>query len=306
MASHEFDLIDWIARQQPLSPQPLRVGIGDDAAVWRLSDGSELLLATDMLMEGTHFTFPPAEPAQVGHKALAVNLSDIAAMAGIPETALVSAAFPRSRGDEFAREVMSGLMHTAERFGVAVVGGDTNVWDGPLVINVAITGCTTPRGAILRSGAKPGDALFVTGPLGGSLAGKHLTFEPRVRESLRLAESIPLHAMIDLSDGLGSDVRHLLRAGNCGCVLFSDRIPIATAALVTHDERTPLERALFDGEDFELLFAVAPDDAERLLAQGEIPLHRIGEITSTPGECLLQHPDGARRPISDAGWKHEF
>lgn len=306
MAGNEFDFIDWVTQHVTDPPGELQVGIGDDAAVWTTPEGSTLLLATDLLMEGTHFRFDSATPRQVGHKALAVNLSDIAAMAGIPQTALVSLALPRSPGEALAHELMSGLLATAQRYDVSLIGGDTNVWDGPLVVNVAVTGTATERGPVLRTGAIPGDVLFVTGPLGGSLGGRHFSFEPRVREALTLHRLVDLHAMIDLSDGLGSDLRHLLRAGRCGAVLQEAEIPISDAARSATGGRSPFERALFDGEDFELLLAVSGADAETLQRQPDVHLFRIGEITDRPGELVLESPAGARRIIEDAGWKHHF
>lgn len=306
MAGNEFDFIEWVAQHASARPGELRVGIGDDAAVWTTPEGTTLLLATDLLMEGTHFTFDTATPQQIGHKSLAVNLSDIAAMAGIPQTALVSVALPRGEGESLGHDLMSGFLATAERYGVSLIGGDTNVWDGPLVVNVAVTGIATARGPVLRKGALPGDALLVTGPLGGSLGGRHFTFEPRVHEALALHELADLHAMIDLSDGLGSDLRHLLDAGKCGAVLQEADIPVSEAARSAVGGRTPLERALFDGEDFELLLAVSREDAGKLQRQDAVPVFRIGEITDRPGELLVETPAGIRRSIDDAGWKHCF
>src|SRR5262249_15454716 len=139
-------------------------------------------------------------------------------------------------------------------------------WDGPLVISVTILGEATPRGAVRRSGARPGDWLLVTGPLGGSINGKHLDFMPRVREALQLHELADLHAMIDISDRLAADLAHICEERRCGAVLRSADIPISHAAQQMSDNLTPLEHALGDGEDFELIFAVSPEDAQRLLA----------------------------------------
>jgi thiamine-monophosphate kinase len=313
MSGHEFDLIHWISRQPVRHRLDVTVGIGDDAAVVTQPDGSQLLFATDLLMEGTHF-LPTAAPEQIGHKALAVNLSDIAAMAGIPETALVSVALPRSAGrykfppsaEEFARRLMAGVLKTADDFGVNVIGGDTNIWDGPLVINVAVNGRATARGPVLRTGARPGDVLFVTGPLGGSLNGRHLTFTPRVREALRIHELVEIRAMLDLSDGLSSDVRHMLTGSGLGVVIREPDVPIHEDAASPTDDRTPFEHALTDGEDFELLFAVAPVDAKTLMEQTDISVYSIGEFTDRAGECLVQTAGGPTIPLPDGGWKHRF
>src|SRR5262249_21538661 len=151
-----------------------------------------------------------------------------------------------------------GLRHVADAFDTVIVGGDTNSWGGPLVISVTLLGEATERGPVRRAGAKPGDWLLVTGPLGGSILGKHLDFTPRVREALQLHQFADLHAMIDISDGLAADVDHLCSESRCGAVLRAEAIPISEAARSIHDGRSPLDHALSDGEDFELVFALPP------------------------------------------------
>src|SRR5262249_23631477 len=148
----------------------------------------------------------------------------------------------------------------ADLFQTALAGGDTNSWDGPLVISVTIVGEATGRGPVTRAGARPGDWLLVTGPLGGSILGKHLDFTPRVREAIQLHQAVELHAMIDISDGLAADVHHICEESRCGAILFAEAIPISPEAAKLQDGRPPLEHALSDGEDFELAFAVSPDD----------------------------------------------
>src|SRR5262249_1696172 len=150
-------------------------------------------------------------------------------------------------------ELYLGLREVADAFDTAVVGGDTNSWNGPLVINVTLLGESTPRGPVRRAGARVGDWLMVTGPLGGSILGKHLDFTPRVREALRLHELVSLHAMIDVSDGLAADVGHLCDESNCGAVLRAEGIPLTPEASQIADGRSPLEHGLGDGEDFELV-----------------------------------------------------
>jgi thiamine-monophosphate kinase len=301
---NELALIDWI-RQQARSAPGLQLGIGDDAAVWQVSD-KQLLLTTDVLMENVDFRCDEAPAKLIGRKAMAVNLSDIAAMAGEPLTALVGVALPRSRRFEFARELHHGLQSLADEFHVAIIGGDTNIWDGPLVISVTVIGEATDRGPVLRSGAKPGDWILVTGPLGGSIIGKHLTFTPRVREALELHRAVDLHAMIDLSDGLSADLYHILDESHVGATLFADAIPISDAARQMTDDRTPLDHALSDGEDFELLFTVNRDDGQKLLADhSAIPVFHIGEIETTAGG-RQRHPDGSVTPLPRVGWVHSF
>ena len=217
-----------------------------------------------------------------------------------------SVALPKSQGFEFARELHAGMQTMADEFGVTIIGGDTNTWDQPLVVTVTLIGEVTEQGPVRRSGAKPGDWLFVTGPLGGSIRGKHLSFTPRVREALALHQDVDLHAMIDLSDGLSADLYHLLDESGVGATLFADMIPITEAAHQIADGRSPLEHALSDGEDFELLFSVPVDDGRKLVA-GEcaVPTIHIGQVESAPGG-RLQMSDGAIVDLPRAGWEHSF
>ena len=301
----EFNLIDWI-RHRVADRDPVTLGIGDDAAALRVAGDRELLVATDMLMEGVHFTFPPATPQLAGRKALAVNLSDIAAMAGRATAAFVSVALPIDRGFEFAKDIHAGLLDLADEYGIVLAGGDTNSWQGPLVINVAVIGEPLGSHPVTRSGARPGDWLFVTGSLGGSLAGRHLTFTPRLREVSRLTELVDLHAMLDISDGLAADLHHILKQSRVGAILDTDRIPVSAAATqqATAD-RSTLDRALSDGEDFELLFAVSPADGQRLESfwRDETPVTRIGQVTVEPG-CWLKDRAGQLISLPPLGWTH--
>ncbi|QDT89181.1 thiamine-phosphate kinase [Gimesia algae] len=305
-AFHEFELIEWIRSQTGMSHTDL-LGIGDDTAILQPPVDSELLLATDMLMEGAHFTFPPATPDLAGRKALAVNLSDIAAMGGTPHSALVSLALPRSRGPEFAKSVMQGIMELAAEFQTQLAGGDTNSWDGPLVINVAIIGTADQSHSIKRSGAQPGDWIFVTGALGGSLESHHLTFQPRVREAVTLRETVTIKSMIDVSDGLASDLQHILTESGVGAMIQSNQIPISQHVSPESTDAERLQQALSDGEDFELLFTVSAEEGQRLrdLNPLSIPLTHIGEITAEQG-AKLQHPDDSTTPLESTGWKHQF
>jgi thiamine-monophosphate kinase len=242
----EFDHIRWL-RRQIASADGVRVGIGDDCAVLA-PPNQATLITTDMLLDGSHFRLAEIGPRRVGRKALAVNLSDIAAMGGRPTTAVVSLGLPREGANAIAEEVFHGLKSLADEFGVALVGGDTNTWDGPFVISITLLGEPGPHGPILRSGAKPGDWLLVTGPLGGSILGKHLDFTPRVREGLALQDHARPHAMIDISDGLAADVGHLAEESGRGFVLFAERIPVSDAAQSLNDGVAPLQHALGDGE----------------------------------------------------------
>jgi thiamine-monophosphate kinase len=303
----EFGLIDRIRRRAPKGGRT-SLGIGDDCAALEVTAGVELLVTTDMLMEGSHFRLDQATPAEVGYKSLAVSLSDVAAMAGVPRAAVVAVALRRDRATELAQGFLDGMLPLAGRFGVDLIGGDTNAWDGPFVVSVTLLGEATPRGAVRRAGARPGDLVYVTGPLGGSLLGRHLRPEPRVAEALALHEVADLHAMIDLSDGLSSDLRHILdESGGLGATLDAGAIPIHAdaVAMSARDGRPALDHALHDGEDFELCLVVDPSAAARLDAQpvSSIRLRRIGAIEAEPG-LRLRSGDGQVRPLAPGGFDH--
>lgn len=302
----EFSLIDWIDKRSPGDPQVL-LGIGDDAALLRVQPDMARLATMDTLMQGVHFTIPPASPRQVGHKALAVNLSDIAAMAGRPRAALVSLVLPRENGIPLAQEVHTGIQSLATAHDVVIAGGDTNTWNGPLVVSLTVLGEVDAHRVVRRDGARAGDWIMVTGALGGSGSGKHLAFQPRVPEALILNEQVSLHAMIDISDGLAADLHHVLRHSGVGAVVDVTSIPISRAAVECGDGQTPLEHALCDGEDFELLFTLSPADGRKLLEQPPFAtrLSKIGEITAAAG-CHLRTAEGRLEALPPRGWQHGF
>lgn len=294
----EFTFIDWIRGRTPASDRVL-IGPGDDCAA--LTPGNApLLITTDMLMDGTDFVLADVGAHRVGRKAMAVNLSDIAAMAGRPVGVVVSVALPilppptlRGRGQNLAQELYLGLREMADAFGVPIVGGDTNSWAGPLVISVTAFG--EAERPVRRNGAKPGDWLFVTGPLGGSIRGHHLDFTPRIREALALRDAVELHAMIDVSDGLSADLHHILEESRCGAVLVAEAIPV--------NEGVTLANALGDGEDFELVFAVSPAEGEKLLRAPPVPVWKIGECVAS-GYWIEEQKN--RRPLVPTGWVHQL
>lgn len=306
----EFELIRWLrARGAGPESSRLKTGVGDDCAVFDFPQPSEALLTVDMLTEGVDFLLNEASPEQIGRKALAVSLSDIAAMAGRPLAALVAVALPKQGGFELAQRLAAGWLPLAREFDTAIIGGDTNSWNGPLVISTMVLGETTGSRAVLRSGARPGDAIFVTGSFGGSRLRKQFEFVPRVQEAQRLHREVELHALIDVSDGLVADLGHILDESQVGAIVEAQAIPLSPdiAAAATTGARTPLECALGDGEDFELIFTVSPDDALRLqsVALFETPLTKIGEITADPSR-QLRLPDGRLTPLRVSGWEHSF
>lgn len=303
--SHEFDLIASI-RKLARSNEHVIVGIGDDAAVLR-GGSSDTLVATDMLMEGVHFIVDQTTPELIGRKALAVNLSDIAAMAGTPTAAFVSVALPRRYGSEFAKRCMQGILRLADEHRVALAGGDTNIWEGPFVINVTVMGIAGPWGAVLRSGARPGDAILVSGPLGGSLAGRHHSFEPRLELARHIAHKVPVHAMIDISDGLVSDLGHILDESGVGAEVELELVPIHSDVDAALSKAERLQHALSDGEDFELLLCMSESNAKTLAADWpfDVALTRVGRITPCPG-CWSIDANGQRAAFTKTGWEHRW
>lgn len=300
----EFRLIECVRERARAHPS-VSIGIGDDAALVRASSAAGLLVTTDMLMDGVDFVVGSTPAELIGRKCLAVNLSDIAAMAGRPVAAVISLALPRHHGRVLAEQLYRGICALADEFEVGLAGGDTNTWDGPLVASITVLGEPPDGGPVLRNGARPGDWLLVTGPLGGSLGGRHLTFEPRLRAAARLQSLVNLHAMLDLSDGLASDVRHLAHESNVGVVIDASAVPIHADVDPTLRPEERLAHALGDGEDFELLLAVSPDDGARLLSEtcDDIKVFHVGECVAGR-DCLLRDADGTLRPLPQAGWEH--
>jgi thiamine-monophosphate kinase len=306
----EAELIALLRKR--IGPHPLvRVGIGDDAAVLRLGRAEECVMTVDLLMDGVDFLLAEIDPRRAGRKALAVNLSDLAAMASRPLAGVVALALPRTGGMELAAALYEGMLPLAEQHGLAIAGGDTNSWDAPLAVSVTLVGAVTSRGPLLRSGARPGDRIVVTGTFGGSILGRHLDFEPRVQEALFLAERFDVHAGIDVSDGLAIDLARLCQESGCGAVVEAARVPVHAdarrLAASLADGSTPLDHALGDGEDFELLLAVPPEEAERMAAEQPLaaPLAAIGRFVAEPGLWQLD-ADGRRAPLAPRGYQHRF
>jgi thiamine-monophosphate kinase len=226
----EHELIRWLIGRTSRHPQ-VPMGIGDDAALLQFTQGAQTVATTDMLMDGVDFVLGSDAPHRIGRKALAVNLSDLAAMAAKPVAALVSLAIPRSGvagggSLALAQQLYEGILPLAEEFGVALAGGDTNVWEGPLVLSITALGEVAPGKAFLRSGGKPGDELLVTGSLGGSRLAKQFDFTPRIREALQLGQIAAVHAAQDVSDGLLLDLSRLAAASGCGAELQLAQIPV--------------------------------------------------------------------------------
>lgn len=308
----ETDFVAWLLARIPSDPR-LEVPAGDDAAVLRPPALRRTVVTVDMLTEGTDFVLgPDCPPHAIGHKALAVSLSDLAAMGARPEAAVVAVALPRHRGDALGRGIQEGVAATAAAFGVALAGGDTNAWDGPLVISTTALGSVPPGAAWRRDGARPGDLIVVTGAFGGSILGRHLAVTPRVREAQAIAMRFPVHAAIDCSDGLTLDLARMMTASGVRGIVRLGDVPIHADAcrLSERDGVSPLEHALADGEDFELILAMPAEHARAMVAGGrapplDLPITVIGVVEAGSG-LVAEAPDGGRSPLEPRGYVHEF
>ena len=301
----ELEFIEWLRSRLP-DASGIALGLRDDAAILTPPPGKQLVVTTDALVDGTHFDTKTTSLELIGRKSLAVNLSDLAAMAAEPVAAFVSVVAPRDGADgeppqRLLQSAFAGILALAEEFDVAIAGGDTNLGEAPLTISITLLGNVDHGKAWLRRGAHPGDVLVVTGPLGGSIAGHHLTFTPRVREALAIAQSCDVHAAIDISDGLLLDLSRVCQASGVGAELDAKAIPISEAAcqLADGNEQAALERALSDGEDFELLIAIAPQSANVGAEQGLIA---IGRVTEEPG--LWLRDANTRKEVAALGYQH--
>jgi thiamine-monophosphate kinase len=300
----ERSLIDYL-RSRAAPHAAVVVGIGHDAAVVRAPGGEAMALKSDQTIEDVHFTRGEAPLGLVGRKALARVLSDLGAIGARPLAALCSAALPADLDEAAARALFDGLLALAEEHGVALVGGDLARSPRGIALDVAALGAMEGRAPMLRSGARPGDALVVTGPLGGSRAGHHLRFDPRWREGVALARSGLVHACIDLSDGLARDLRQLAAESRTGARIDAAKLPrrrLFGGALAT------VEQALQDGEDYELLFAAPRAALPELTALPElknVTLTAIGEVVAG-GELTLAGEMGGVAPLPTGGFEHRL
>ncbi|HEY7086445.1 MAG TPA: thiamine-phosphate kinase [Tepidisphaeraceae bacterium] len=289
----EFDFISWVRGQQKAS-EMVQLPAGDDLAVVKWKPEDLLLVGTDQVLDGVHFDSKVHSPDLIGRKVMNRNLSDCAAMACLPLAAVATVALPRGTSLEYAKQLYLGMKQAGEAFGCEIVGGDTASWDGKLVVTISILGRSAGIKPVTRKGAKPEDGIYVTGPLGGSLVGRHMTFAPRVKEGIALGRA-GVHAMIDISDGLSRDLKHICEESGVGAVVEARCVPIHEDARKIQDGRAPLEHALHDGEDHELLFTDSRAHPDWI---------RIGEITADTGIFLEQ--DGKRTPLDPKGWEHRF
>ena len=307
----ENELLAWFAANARRHAH-VPMGIGDDMAgvvIQGHGDGSGgvlALLKIDQALDRVHFDLREHTLRQAGLKAVNRCLSDCAAMACRPRAILIAVAFPQGASTEMGQELFLGCESAAGAFECPVVGGDTAVWDQRLAITVAAMG-ESPAAPVRRSGAVVGDAIVVTGRVGGSILGRHLTFTPRIAEAQAIHQVAAIHAMMDLSDGLAQDLPRLLAASGVGAVVEASRIPIHPDAhtLARTDGQTALAHALADGEDYELLLTLAPADIARIQALGlAVEFTVIGTVTAQR-ELWLQDEHGTLQSWPRGGWEYE-
>ena len=335
MFQSETEFVRWLGRFRRGEDRSVTLGIGDDAALVLPTPGRELVLTTDLSIEGVHFTRALHPSRSVGHRSLARSLSDIAAMGGVPRYALVSLAISSQVTRAWVEGFYAGLASLAKRFQVSLIGGDTAVVSGSVTIDVMAAGQVEQGRALVRSGARPGDQICVSGTLGQSALGlallrrglhasqfrkgtqtlaltragrqairAHLYPEPQCALGRLLSKKRIASAAMDLSDGLSQDLARLCEASGVGATIWAKRVPTPETRTVPGSPLKALNLALHGGEDYQLLFTVPPRRAPRIRGRfQDVPLHRIGEINATK-KLVLVGMDGKERPLEPQGYDH--
>lgn len=322
----EFDLIDRFRSRLKFRSPRIKIGIGDDCAVYSGLAGKYQLISTDALIENVHFKLSNTQPELLGRKALSVNISDIAAMGGTPHLALVTLGIPKTLPVEFLDELYKGINEVCHEHKIEIAGGDTTASPRHLLINITIVGEVSKNQLATRSGARPGDKIFVTGNPGESALGlkllksprrqwkgdkkfqkkmiqAHLDPVPRLTESRKLVNSkAGITSMIDISDGLAQDLLHICKAGNVGAVLREEMLPISPEleSLTSLNKLKTMEYILSGGEDYELLFTLKPEDVRKITSlfnDAKTPVTLIGEITDHPQKVVLLGNDGKTKSL---------
>jgi len=334
----EFGLIARLRQRVERPDNRVLVGIGDDAAVIKTAPGELLLLTTDVLVEGVHFDRRIAGFWHIGWRAMAANVSDIAAMGGLPGHALVSICLPETVGIEDVDRIYQGMQAVADEYSFGIVGGDTVSSPRGMVLSICLTGEAAEGDLMLRDGAREGDLICVTGELGGSQAGlamlqaellssggadepvqleewpqvrdRHLQPRPRLKEARLLAQMGGVHAMIDVSDGLAGEVGHIVEESGVGAEVREKDVPIGsqTRRVAEHLGGSALDYALHGGEDFELVFTVSPSDADRIgkeiRDQTGTTVSMVGKILPAEGGVVLISPQGKKTKLISEGYRH--
>ena len=295
----EFGLIERFKKNIKTDPSAV-VGSGDDCAVLKFNKDKYLLYTTDMIVEGVDFK-KDEDPYLIGRKAVAVSISDIAACAGVPKYCVISAGFKKNTKVSFTDRLMKGITDIAKEFRINIVGGDLSS-SSATILDVSMLGIVEKNNLLLRSGAKEKDIIFVTGPLGGSIKGKHLRFKPRIDEARFLAKNFKINSMIDISDGLIADLFQILAPSKKGAVIYEDLIPISKDA-------KNLDDALYSGEDFELLFTSPPDSANKIISSKNNSKERfsfipIGQISHSREGMSLIDKKSRLVKLQKKGFRH--
>ena len=316
----ESDLLDHIYKANAALPAAVSIGPGDDMGAVRFGD-CQVLTTIDQVADGVHVDLQSTPLEKVGRKAMTRNLSDVAAMGAVPIGAVVAACLPRDFGSDRATAMFDAMRRTGQAYDCPLFGGDVAMWDQRLLLTVTILAGGDGVDPVLRKGAQVGDAVCVTGQLGGSLETvdgytHHLDFEPRLKiaRALAASDSARPHCMIDLSDGLAVDLGHLCRASNAAAVIDADQLPISPAAETAskRDGKPSWQHAIGDGEDYELCFTVSDGQAQQLTRQPMqgVAITRIGRIVEADADhgqaaVSLKLPDGSSQNVTGSGWEHQ-
>lgn len=315
MSSKEDNITAWFAAQSRAKEKLFPIGIGDDMAQVRLSADASVLITTDMLVEGVHFELDKISVEQAGYKATAVSLSDCAAMATVPLCVVVSVALPAAADEQYLKQLHAGIVRSANMFDCELIGGDITAWrkgdaNQKLVINSTVLSRPCNSEPVRRSGAKAGDVICVTGALGGSIKGRHAAFVPKVNEAIAIAERVRLNSMMDISDGLSSDLNRICKASGVAAVLNAEQIPVSDD-VPDGNIIDRLAAALNDGEDFELLFTLSETEYSKLMKEfphgqtscSSCEIIRIGVVVDGDGiEMVI--PEGNVQKVLPSGYDH--
>ena len=295
----EINFIKSVAKRAAADSSVVK-GVGDDAAVLKWTKDKYLLFTCDMLVENVHFRLRDAKPFEIGWKALGRSISDIAAMGGVPRHAVVAIGVRPETPVKFLDNIYKGIRALADKFRINIVGGDTSR-SQITVIDISLVGEVEKRNLVLRSGARTGDLILVTGAIGGSLKGKHLNFTPRLAEARRIVGNFKVNSMIDISDGLILDMWRIIDASRVGARIYKNAVPISK-------EADSFEKGVRDGEDFELLFTMAPKEARRFfktaLADMATPVTLIGEVVDKKYGYNIVKEDGREEKLRVEGYLH--